>query len=198
MAHKGACVAGNYVPAISYFAKHVQYIMHTLEWNVCFIFDGCRSEAKAPEYARREGNLGNESTYIALAAKVCKDLLVPSVIWELLNDGAMSEEHCHESLHQFVEDAQLFLRSNKFVSHYDAIAMTMTKLKVELIYREYGYIGESMIKKNTSKSLSCVEGTNDPLYHANAFLENHDTQWLISKQMVPMRKGKKEGRNKKR
>jgi len=47
----------------------------------------------------------------------------PSVIWELLNDGAMSEEHRHESLHHFVEDAQLFLRSNKFASNYDAIAM---------------------------------------------------------------------------
>mmetsp|Transcript_815 Transcript_815/g.1513 ORF Transcript_815/g.1513 Transcript_815/m.1513 type:complete len:80 (+) Transcript_815:225-464(+) len=47
--------------------------MHTLEWNACFIFDGCRSEAKAPEYARREGKLGNESTCIALAAKVRKE-----------------------------------------------------------------------------------------------------------------------------
>mmetsp|Transcript_815 Transcript_815/g.1512 ORF Transcript_815/g.1512 Transcript_815/m.1512 type:complete len:82 (+) Transcript_815:883-1128(+) len=31
----------------------------------------------------------------------------------------------HGSLRRFVEDAQLLLRSNKFVSDYDAIAMTM-------------------------------------------------------------------------
>jgi len=62
---------------------------------------------------------------------------------------------------------------------------------VELIYREYGYVGESMTKKNTSKSLSHVEGMNDPLYHANAFLENHDTLWIISKQMAPKWKGTK-------
>lgn len=51
-----------------------------LKWDACFIFDGCKNEAKEPEYTRREGKLRNESLYIAMAAKVCRDLFVPYIV----------------------------------------------------------------------------------------------------------------------
>ena len=56
------------------------YLFHTLKWNGGVVFDGGKSPAKRYEDERREGDMHNHPTYIALAAKICEDLFIPYVV----------------------------------------------------------------------------------------------------------------------
>jgi hypothetical protein len=130
----------------------------------------------------------------------CNDVhgrTVPSAIQDILNDPAMKSNNVHvRIIRENVQKAQLLLRSNKFVSDYDCIAMTTPEIQAELIYRECSYLGESIKQKSTGTSLARVLGQTHLLYHANAFSETRDTLWIISKQMASMQKKKRKKKDK--
>lgn len=130
----------------------------------------------------------------------CSDVhgrTIPSAIQDLLNEPALQSNNIQAKLiRDNVAKAQLLLRANKFISDYDAIAMTTPELKAELLYRECSYIGESVTQKNTGTSLSRVLGQSHLLYHANAFSDTRDTLWVVSKQMASMQKEKRKKEDK--
>lgn len=74
-------LVGEYRPALQIFMSFIQELHFMLEWDLCVVFDGCRSDLKKYEYERRAGNQVHiTAAFTALAAKVCSDLYVPYIV----------------------------------------------------------------------------------------------------------------------
>jgi len=142
------------------------------------------------EYNRAGGMASYINTHMVSAIHLLKILFTRGVA------STIRIGYHHGSLRRFVEDAQLLLRSNKFVSDYDAIAMTMPyssgrQADIQRIWihwwehdkEEYQQV---FIPCWGNEWPSCIM----PMH------SRHDTLWIISKQRVSMQKGTRKRRKK--
>jgi 5'-3' exonuclease len=88
--HATSYLSADYVPSLLEFHRTIVYLVYTLKWDVVVVFDGGNSPLKENELARRESRradadddekkIRNQPLYIALAAKICKEIDVCYVI----------------------------------------------------------------------------------------------------------------------
>ncbi|KAL7453440.1 hypothetical protein ACHAWC_006850 [Mediolabrus comicus] len=81
--HKIPYAAGDYVPAVRAFQRMLIVLDVVNKWKFTSILDGKSPEEKLHEHARRqnkEGSIRITSTYIAMCAKVCREMLLDYVV----------------------------------------------------------------------------------------------------------------------
>ena len=82
----------------------------------------------------------------------------------------------------------LHLRSeHRFMETVDAIAQHSPELKLGLIYRRFGYVGENVKQKSLRVALDRCLAQSKALYHGVAFSENRKKFYIVSMQYASMK-----------
>jgi 5'-3' exonuclease len=127
---------GNIVPAAKLFQDAAANVYFNLRWDALFVFDGADPAEKRHEHARRRGHqdqeqhdndddnnndspesrtIRNTGEYIALCAKICRELQIPFLVSPLEADAQVVFTRQSEDLVVVTGDADIFAYGQKKV-----------------------------------------------------------------------------------
>jgi hypothetical protein len=109
---------------------------------------------------------------------------------QLLDSNFINRPQNRE-LKKELEVAHKMWQKKEFVEDFEKIALESPELRPELIYKKFGYIGESITQKNIGTALSRVLGMTKLIFHAIAPSTDKKKFYVLSKQEASMCKDDK-------
>jgi hypothetical protein len=100
---------------------------------------------------------------------------------QILDDLISANEH-EASLQKFFTDVRQLLHDNKFVDDFQTIATEAPEMTEDFITKAYAHVGDTVNQKSLTASLHIVMNMKEIPYHANAWADDRQSVYIISRQ----------------